>query len=182
MRIAALALGTAVVLALAGCAPATHGTSSPTPKPTPVFSSDRAALAAAEKAYRIYRTVAEQILAHGGEDPAKINSVATGRLLSDELKGMTEFRKKHYHSVGASSLTSFSLESTRRGVSGDVKAAVTAYACLDVSAVDVLDSQGHSVVSATRPPKVSYEVTFDLVAKRLLPSDQEPWDSGGVCR
>jgi glucose/arabinose dehydrogenase len=181
MRIAALALVGAVAVALVGCAPATHPTPAPTPKATAVFASDDAALKAAEKAYAAYRAMANTILQDGGNDPQRIDSLATGKLLLEERDGMSEFRSNHYHSVGDPKVLVFRLESAKRSLSQDEKEAVIAYTCVDVSDVDVIDSNGRSVVSPSRPAQNSYEVSFDLINGSLLPASQDPWTGDGVC-
>jgi len=181
MRIAALALVSAAALVLAGCTGAAHPTSTPKPVPTPVFTSDAQALAAAEKAYRAYRSVAERVLADGGVHPERLDDVAAGKLLREEQAGDKEFRDKGYRARGESRLVSFALQRAASSPLPDSHDAVTAYVCLDVSAVDVVDASGKSVVSSTRSPKASYVVGFDLRGRAVLPISQEPWDSGGSC-
>ncbi len=181
MRIAALALVGAAALALAGCTPAEDPTGSPTPKATPVFSSDAAALKAAEKAYAAYSRTADLILADGGARPGRIDKVTTGELTDKEHKGSSDFASKGYHSIGVTVVRSMKLESANLKARPGTRAAVATYVCVDVSGVDVIDPTGKSVVPPGRSNTLSYEVTFDLVGRMLLPSRQEPWDSGGVC-
>jgi hypothetical protein len=181
MRIAALALVSAAALVLVGCTPAPHPTTSPKPAATPVFRSDAEALAAAEKAYRAYSEVADQILADGGVNPDRIDAVTTGELRKEEHQGSSAFRSKGYREVGSAKVIAITLQSANTAATKNSKAAVTTYVCLDVSNLDVRDSTGRSVVSPERATHLSYEVTFDLVRAHLLPSKQESWDSGGVC-
>jgi hypothetical protein len=146
-----------------------------------VFRSDAEALAAAEKAYRAYRRAAETVLSAGGTDSGRLVQFATGRLLSEEQQGDEEFKTKGYHAIGTSRVVSFNLQRADLGAARGSKDVVAAYVCLDVSKVDVVDAEGQSVVSTSRSPRVSYLVGFDLLGNSLLPSSQEPWDSGGVC-
>jgi hypothetical protein len=181
MRIAALALVSAAVLVLAGCTPAPHPTTSPRPVATPVFTSDAAALAAAKKAYERYSRVADSILADGGADPGRIDGVTTGDLRKQEHEGSADFAAKGYKESGTASIKFIRLQSADLAATHDTEDAVVTYVCIDVSGIDVLDPSGKSVVSPTRQTELSYQVSFELVNSKLLPSKQESWDSGGVC-
>ncbi len=182
MRIAAVALVSVAALLLVGCTPAAHPTSTPKPSATPVFASEEEALAAAKKAYVTYSTVADQILADGGQSPERIDAVTTGTLRSEEHDGSAKFASNGYHETGTTALSWFELESANLNAPPDTRAAVVAYVCLDVSDVDVLNEEGFSVVEPTRKRRTGYEVAFDLVQGRLLPSSQDPWNSDSVCR
>lgn len=84
--------------------------------------------------------------------------------------------------MGSSVLVDMSLQQAKHSVPVNAPAALVAYVCIDVSTVDVLNSQGRSVISSNRSPRVQYEVTFDTVGGKLLPSKQDPWNSsGGTC-
>jgi hypothetical protein len=177
MRIAALALVGAGVLVLAGCAPGAAPTEKPTPKATAVFSSDAAALKAAEAAYRTYLGVSDRVLIDGGKHPDVLRTVSTGPALKADLEGASEFVKRGWRSSGNTAVTNFKLE--RRG--STAKEAVVAYACDDVSAVDVVDASGQSAVSSDRPDESPVEVTFVLQGSKLLVGDVKTWSGGGVC-
>lgn len=128
-----------------------------------------------------YSEMADAILADGGAKSDRIDSFVTGELLTEEHDGSRNFAVNGYHAHGSSTLKSFTLEFANLKAAPNSKRVLAAYVCVDVSDVDVLDASGQSVVSATRPPLAAYEVTFDLVDSRLLPSAQEPWNNGGVC-
>lgn len=181
MRIAALVLVGAVALALGGCAPASRPSDSPKPSATAVFASDDAALAAAEKAYRAYRTAANEILQDGGKQPERIDEFVTGKLLQDEHRDMSEFRAMAYKVVGSESLKSFMLQKADLGADPGAKDVISAYACIDISSVSVIDSAGNSVVSPGRKTSLAYEVHFDFVGKKLVPSEQDTWDNSDFC-
>jgi len=181
----ALAATVAATLALPGCAqepPPIIPTAQPTS--APVFRSDAEALAAAKEAYIAYLSVADQILVDGGDDPQKLLTVATSAELDHQIPGFVEERMKHWHSTGGTILDSITLQSfdpTRPPGS----AMITVYGCVDVSHVDVLDADNHSVVSPTRPKVSAFQTTFILVRRtppRLVVSSEVPWQGAYTCR
>jgi len=181
-KTAVLSFGLAASLSLAGCAQSdravipTAVSSSAT-----VFKSDADALAAAKKAYLAYLAVSDQILVDGGANSKRLLTVATPEELKAQIPGFSEFQTNKWHGAGRTTIESFRLEgffpTQREGI-------VSAYVCVDVSGVNVLDAAGSSVVSATRPSLQPFEATFDLKtrnSKTLVVASQKPWTSGGVC-
>ncbi len=182
MRTGPFLVAAALLLALAGCVPTgTGGSPSPSASATPVFASDAEALAAAEKAYAAYLTVSDQIANDGGKDPERLDGLALRTLLSDDRYGFQSFADKGWHSVGTTTLTKTILQSTDLGTEATNQGAVTVYLCEDVSGVDVVDMNGVSVVSAGRPKQQQFQVSFDLVQSRLIPSEREPWAGSSIC-
>jgi len=181
VRASAAAL--AVALVLVGCVPTTSPTSpAPRPSTTPVFATDAEALAAATKAYAAYVRVSDEILADGGNNPERIEQVASGEALDGALAGYSDFRQRGLHSVGDSKVGHVSLQKfSPESVSG--KNLVTIYACLDVEGVDVLDQTGTSVVSTQRPPRQTFQVSVDWreSKQQLFVTSRNPWVSGGIC-
>jgi len=180
MRTGSLVVAATLLLALAGCVPVdSKPSTSPSASATPVFASDAEALAAAEKAYAAYLKVSDQIANDGGKDPKRLDGLATGSLLSDDLEGFKSFAGKQWHSIGETRLTRTVLQSAdlKRGGQG----AVVVYLCEDVSGVDVVDRNGTSVVTAGRPELQQFQVELDLVGSKLIPSDREPWTGSSIC-
>lgn len=163
-----------VVLLLSGCLPQ-QSTVMPTPEPssTPVFSSDEEALAAATAAYAAYLALSDQIFVDGGASPERLSAVAAGEFLAASVAGFKETQIKGWRSTGGSTFDSVVLQ--RYDSSFEGESAVTIYLCEDVSAVDVLDAAGMSVVSMDRPPRTLLAATFDLQNRTLLISSREPW-------
>ena len=170
--------------ALAGCVP------TPTPMPStraatdaPVFASDEEALAAATEAYAAYLKVSDQILKDGGSDPERIREYVSDELAMVEMKSYTDAQTKGLRSTGGSQFSNMTIQ-TINGSRGNELGIVTVYLCSDVSAVDVLDASGNSVVSPNRPDRTPFEVTFDLVSTdptRLLVGSADVWDGSGIC-
>lgn len=176
--VVALLLAMALALALAGCVPdAPVATPAPSPTSTPVFASDEEALAAAEEAYRAYLAVSDQIGNEGGADPERIADVVTGELLAVETDGFETFAANRWRTTGSTILRS--LMEQRVDLSGSPT--VVAYVCVDVTAVDVLDSSGQSLVAPSRPGLQPFVVGFDPSDDGLKPSTREPWEGPDLC-
>jgi hypothetical protein len=176
--VAAVALSAAV---LTGCTPEPEPvTTSPAPASTPVFASEAEALAAAEASYAAYQATIDAILATGGEAPEQISAFATGDALNGALASAADFQADGLHSTGA---VKFKLEKVQRISPDGSNPVVVVYACLDVSDVDVLDSNGDSAVSSTRPPLQPLVLSFDLVGteNRLLVSKRDGWSGEDLC-
>ena len=180
-RISGAAL--AVALMLSGCVP-TISPAGPAPRPsaTPIFATEAEALAAATKAYAAYVRVSDEILADGGNNPERINRVASGDALEGALSGYMEFRIMELRSVGLSKIDHVTIQRLS-GSSVDGKDLVSIYACLDLSGVEVLNKDGTSAVSPQRPTRQPFQVSedWDKVKHLLVVSSREPWVDGGIC-
>lgn len=177
----AAAVSFVAIAALAGCVG--HDpvvTLPPSPTTTPVFASDEEALAAAEAAYGEYLRVSDEILIDGGANPERLKPFVTDAFYEDELVGFRQAIEKGWHSTGGTKVVNWTLQSFSPS---DLRSVVI-YLCSDVSAVDVLDSNGVSVVSANRPTQTAFEVGFvsgHKTTAALLVADKTVWDGGGVC-
>ena len=147
-----------------------------------MFASDAEALAAAEKAYAAYLKVSDEVAQGGGHDADRLIGLAAGNLLTDDRSGFQTFVAKGWRSVGSTKLTNIELQSADLKAGPGTPAAVVTYLCEDVSGVDVLDASGASVVSPQRPNEQQFQVTFDLSASKLIPSEREPWAASGICK
>lgn len=171
-RLVAPALLAALVLT--GCLPSgPAATPPPTPDAEPVFASDEEALAAAEEAYSKYLATVDTILADGGSSPERLKPLVAGEIYELELGGFETFVANGWRGTGS---TGFEMSLQQYS---DLE--VLAYACEDISATDVLDQEGRSVVPADRPVHYAFEVGFVVVAGALILETKEPWDGGGVC-
>lgn len=170
------------MLALSGCGGGDPlPTLPPTPSSTPVFASEEEALAAAEEAYAAYLEVWNLVASEGGLRPERLETLATGSFLESELDGIQSFVENGWRSVGSSILTSAQLQYADLG-SETGSGVVGAYICIDLAGLDVVDANGASVVSSSRPDLQAFEVYFDLTSEgALVPSDSAPWDPVGVC-
>jgi hypothetical protein len=173
----------ACALLLSGCVqpdPAITPQLSPSAKP--LFASDADALAAATKAYAAYLKMSNQILVDGGSGIDRIEGLASRKALADQRSSAKSFKEKGYTSVGEVSFSNPTLQHFSHSMDGID--AVTIYVCLDVSKLDVVDASGQSAVSATRPDRQAFEVSFDErmeKPKGLVVASTDAWSGVGIC-
>lgn len=177
-----LAVAGIAVLGLTGCVGGEPlPTLPPSPSSTPIFASEEEALAAAEEAYAAYLEMSNLISSEGGVNPERIASVAAGALYESSLEGFATLRDNQWRTVGASVVDSAKLQFADTQ-SSQGQGLVAAYICVDFSGLDVLDPNGNSVVSPTRPALQAFEVFFDSTEEgHLVPSAREPWDAAEAC-
>jgi hypothetical protein len=169
---------------LAGCVPsATPVIPTATPTATPVFASEAEALAAAEAAYKAYLKVSDEILKDGGKNPERLLSVATQKILDEELPGFAEARKRKWHGTGGTTVSKITVESYSPTAPGGF-GVIAVYACVDVSEVGFVDSRGKSVVSPERPDVTAFEATFDYQSSNpagLILAREDLWQGKSFC-
>ncbi|HEY4225531.1 MAG TPA: hypothetical protein VGM70_06930 [Pseudolysinimonas sp.] len=181
MRSGAVVVAAGLLLALAGCVPTVHDPASPSPSATPVFSSDAAALKAAEAAYAAYLKVSDQIANDGGKDPERFSTVVTSRWLPTELSSASKLEESGRHQTGVTASSSLTLEQVGQDDQG---AELVAYTCLDLTGTRILNAVDEDVTPGSRQAKVSLEVTFRSKAgsaSQLLVDSNEPWSGPTFC-
>lgn len=190
MRIPGRAILTASTLALAagllaGC---THSqadadpTKPPKPSltPTPIFTSDADALAAATKVYKSYVRASDDIGHDGGANPNRIAPYVSEEGLKNEVTEATRLAAEHARESGYTKINNVILQSHTE--SGGT-AVVTIYACQDVSEVNVIDASGKSLISPDRADLVAYVARLETTAKgKLVVSSNKFWSGGGICK
>jgi hypothetical protein len=135
--------------------------------------------AASRIAYDKYLGVADQILTDSGAAPERIQSVATDAFAQDFAEDIAEYVAAGLRAEGSTAVLSFDIQSWNQDGDGYN---VTAYICDDVSAVDVLDGNGESIVAANRDPTTPYQVHFegdDLDELRV--SVKDLWTGADFC-
>jgi len=150
--------------------------------PEPLFASDEEALAAARTTYEAFLEVTDTVVAEGGANPERIDEFATPEIAILEKDGAQEFSENEYRLTGRTRLASLSFQSQFSDETGQL--VVTAYACVDVSQVQVQDEEGVSVVSADRPDQSAFEVSFTSSGSNspvLIVAANERWYGDGVC-
>jgi hypothetical protein len=185
--LAALALG--LLVAVSGCS-GTNPSYAPPPPPgsgappaEPLFASDEEALEAATAAYRAYYAVSDRILDDGGVNPERIIDLVSKPIYEFEAEGYEKFVAQKYRSVGTTSLDSFVLQ-RYTGIGGNSEALIAIYACIDISATDVLDENNVSVALPDRQNRFAYEASFSAQADGSLPlilTEEELWTGADFC-
>lgn len=147
----------------------------PTPTPTPTgFASEEEAFAAAEETYRAYVAALNEV---DLSDPATFEPVyanLTGEARDSSKRELTGYHADGLRKIGPTRLIAFygdSLDANEGRLSGEV--------CLDVTQVQLENSEGRSVVPSDRNnfPLLEVEFTVDgarqvLITSSNLVSDQ----------
>ena len=138
-----------LVLGLAGCT--TSGPAEPTP--TPAFSNDEEAFAAAEETYRAYVDALNQVDLSDPETFEAVYGWTTGEANANERKSLSRMHADGWVVDGDTAVAGFNPGVVTNGT-------VDAVVCSDVSAVSVTNADGQSVVSPDRPTTYALQVTF----------------------
>lgn len=147
---------------LLGCAPGP----APVPTPTPAFASEEEAFAAAEEVYRAYNDALNEL------DPAlpatfePLYLLASGDLEAADRKNFSVMHAEGHVIRGDARVVSFDGESSSPSFER-----VVAVVCLDVSAVEVTDAGGRSLVTPGRPNVYALSVEFVAGDDRNLTMD-----------
>lgn len=158
------ATGAVVLAAVAACGgnstdpPTTTPTSTPTTattSPSPTSPSDRAA-ADATGVLRHYFVVLDDVRQDDSAPLAQLASVATSTQLTAEEHLITSERAKGLRQTGVTKLGALTVQSVNLDNSDPAAGkvpTVTIDACWDVSGADLVDQNGKSAVSPTRPAR-----------------------------
>ncbi|MEW2460244.1 hypothetical protein [Microbacterium sp. K41] len=143
----------ATLLSVAACAPSPHTTPSPTA--TPLFANKEDAFAAAEVTYRAYTDASNATILTDADTFDPVFAWLRADALDSARKNYSEYYASGVTRTGASSFDHFT-----PGSYDPEARTVVVRLCIDVSDVDVLDAEGHSVVPGDRPPRRAVEVTM----------------------
>ena len=177
---AATALGiTLSIAALASCTSEPGEMPVPSPSVTPVFASEEEALAAAEELYGDYVAYANALGQSGWADPSGFEEYLVGEALDEEIAGANSFHDSGWLQTGSTSFDSVTLQRLEDQGVGSVD--ITIYVCSDVSEVDVIDSDGVSVVSEDRPPRQPLEVEMQDSDGSLKIVRRDGWSGASFC-
>lgn len=172
----------AALLALALVATMTTGClAQPEAEPSPTFGSEKEAFAAAEATYRAYVHALNEV---DLSDPATFEGVyawTTGELNSSDRRSFSKWHANGYVMTGDAVAASVSPVPAD---SEDPTESIQIDACYDVSAVDVTDSSGLSLVSPERPSLQPLRITVvgsNTSPTTLVVSSIDPAPEGFQC-
>jgi hypothetical protein len=183
------ALALALVAALSACQgsstptgdPSTSATSEPTspspdptsPSPTSTSPSDEASAQAIALVPNYLKTI-DDLFSAPTLSPNRLHDVSVGREFRIEVATLLSFRRKGYRQSGSSQLVKATVGAVsltnHPNASPPRVPTIAVRACVDVSAVQVTDATGKSIVPVGRP---NY-----LVEQLLLTNHQYPDPSG----
>ncbi len=173
----------AAVLLLSGCVPTSPTvTPEPLPSSTPIFATEDDALAAATAAYAAYQHALDSAFA--SYDTSGLSNVAQNSALATAVASVADYKTSGKRQSGNSIIDKISLvNSTSALESSSFADPMQIYACLDVSAVDVRNSAGQSVVpanSAKRFPLIA-SLNWNSGTRSLVVTKEESWDGRNFC-
>lgn len=172
-------LALSVVVVLTGCVTQQHSVApAPLPTSTPFFASDEDGLAAAKVAYAEYQAAVD--LALTDYDTSRLEKAATGEALKAAEDSVASFKSKNRRLTGKSSVDKVSIA---QSPSAGNPIEMQIYACLDVSATDVVDAAGKSVIDAARQARVPMAVTLSSSSgiSELKVVIADVWDGDDFC-
>ena len=151
-----LALGGVLALLLVGCMP----TTAPPAEPTPAFSSEAEAVAAAEETYRAYVDALNRV---DLSDPATFEDVyawTTGDANAGAREAFSEMYADGLTVDGPTEIAALGPSAIQPDSANSIDIDV----CLDVSEVTLVDEDGRSVVAEDRRDVQSMLVTMEAEA------------------
>ena len=172
----------AVAITLTGCTTPTHKAIAKTrhTEAAPLFATEEEALAAAEEVYTRYVAVSEAITSEGGTNPERIAPFVSEQWLEHEIEAFKSFASSGRHQVGRSRLYDARLQ--QYVDSGDGRASISMYTCVDFSNVRFFDSNGIDATPTNRPDVITMVVEFEAESKaELRISSSEPWTGSSSC-
>lgn len=151
----ALAVGGLLMGMLSGCTPETD----PTPKPTKtaVFATDEEAFAAAEETYRAFIDAQNRVDLRDDSTFEPVYNLTVDHAYAAIRESLTQLQAEGVTMRGTSAIASMEPLKVNTA-SGEV----SMHVCVDVSATDLLDSSGSSIVPSTRADVQSLVVDFVL--------------------
>ncbi len=169
-------------LALAGCT-APEPEPEPTVAPTeePLFASEEEALAAAEEIYGAYVKVVDDILKQGGLQPERVDEFAIGQAAELQKAGFAEALSAGVRSRGE---TTYTIDRVQHWTSrpSEGAEAIAIFVCQDISATDLVNSDGESVSDPGRPLILPFEIGFTSTRSgELVVSRDELWRGRNFC-
>ncbi|HWM15866.1 MAG TPA: hypothetical protein VNP97_04695 [Microbacterium sp.] len=174
-RVAAVALALALVIGVAtGC--------QPQPEPSvsaPAFTTEEEAFAAAEETYSAYVDALNQVDLSDPETFEAVYAWTTGDLNATDRKGLSNYHADDV-TVSGDSVVILVEPLTFDQAAASIELA----ACLDVSQVEVVDTEGTSLVDPDRIAVQSLLVTLDRdedSPTQLLVASIGPREGGPLC-
>jgi hypothetical protein len=122
---------------------------------TPAFTTEDEAFAAAEETYRAYVDALNQVDLSDPETFEDVFAWTTGEFNANERQTLSEMHADTWHVTGETVIVR--IDDLEADLPFDV---VTIGACADVSSIELIDADGASQVSSSRPAVQSTRVTL----------------------
>lgn len=175
------ALSIAVAMLLSGCIPQDpEVVPPPEPSTEPVFASDEEALAAATDAYKAYLAMSDLIAQEGGANPERLAPFVTSEWLAKEVEAAQSIAEKGRHLEGGTAFDTVTLQQVEQLPDGLV--VVVLYACIDLTNVRLLETDGSLVNSSPDITRWPFEISLEGGADQpLVVGGHEEWTSSEYC-
>jgi len=179
-RVSLLALAALAAFALSGCFAATPvEPPAPTASATPVFASEKEALAAATEAYAAYLAVSDQVGNDGGSGVDRLATFLSVQYFDEQERSYLALQSEGLRTSGRTTFEPPILQSVERI---DRVAVISLYVCVDVTNVRIIDQAGADVTSAERPNRYPLVVELEATkADELRMTSSSPWTGESFC-
>jgi hypothetical protein len=181
-------LSLVVVLAAAGCGgdeddpsaiPSRTGPPTVTPSPNPTLTREEVAVADAEAAVTAFVATSDELWSSAEADLTRLDEVAAEPVLSQLTASIEEHRALGNQSSGAREIAEFDVTNVQLagpielegGGTGASGLSVSLMACVDLSAIEIVDADGNSLENPDAPDRRQY-VYF---AANRTPDDASGW-------
>jgi len=130
----------------------------------------------AEGVYKRYLADLRKVSEDRNKGYERMRAYLSPAAFSAEAQSFDALSKKGLHTVGPSELSKFTPQTVdvQRGT-------VTAYACVDLTAVRLIDRAGKDITPLSRPNQQTFLPSFVLSGGKMLLEENGTWSGDSVC-
>jgi hypothetical protein len=130
----------------------------------------------AEGVYQRYLADLRKVSEDRNKGYERMRTYLSPSAFSAEAQSFDALSDKGLHTVGPSKLSKFKAQSV------DVeRGTVTAYACVDLTAVRLIDKSGKDITPSSRPNRQTFLPSFVLSGEKVLLKENGTWSGASVC-
>ncbi|RIX28764.1 hypothetical protein D1781_15350 [Amnibacterium setariae] len=130
----------------------------------------------AEATYRRYLNDLEVVSEAGNEGYSRLRSYLSTAAYEEESKSFEQLSARGLHTTGATKLIKFQQQSANLR---DGK--LTAYACIDLSDVRLVNEAGKDVTPKSRPGRQTFLPSFAVRNRRVILMENGTWAGDSIC-
>lgn len=177
LRSISVVLGVVGASGLAGCASSTFDKlPEASLTPTVAVVERGQAESRAKMLYLKYLEIGDEITSDGGSGVDQLAPLLTQRALSAEREAATYYISNSLHTRGEARLVAFRLQQVDSKTGNS-----SAYACVDLSSVRLLNAKGKDVTPNSRPDRQTSLVRFVENSGRLKLQENGTWSGQSIC-
>ena len=168
-----------LVLALVGCSsPTVIPPAAPPSDEAPLFATDEEALAAATAAYEEFLAALDSKLQDPPAEDIDLGDFASSQALDEATESVDRFVTQGLRITDARAVIATELQMFSE-LSAGVE--VVIYACESVEGVDLLNTDGESLVEEGRPDLSGWEAAVIFNGESVSVDSRNQWAGEGVC-